>query len=368
PYKNVIGLGHILDAEGKKMSKSVGNVIDPWTMIDKYGVDTLRLWMYSVNQPGESKNFDEKTVLELHRQYFGLLYNVLAFYELYRDSELEKLKYEKSEDILDQWILAKLDELNTLCVVSLDKYKLLEPSRAIKDFIGDLSTWYLRRSRDRIKEGDKNAKQTLYFVLKNLAKIMAPFAPFSAEDIWQKLKIDTDAESVHLVEWPESFETNKEVVEKMEEVRKIVSLGLEARQKAGIKVRQPLLALRIKEYNLEKEYTKIIKDELNIKLVQTDPNFGEGIMLNTEISEELREEGNYRELVRAIQDIRKKEGLTPSDEIVLSLETNEAGKEVIQKFEIEIKKTVLASEIKIEKNTGEETKINDLIFKIAIEK
>ena len=368
PYKNVICLGHILDAEGKKMSKSIGNVIDPWTMIEKYGVDTLRLWMYSVNQPGESKNFDEKTVVELHRQYFGLLYNVLAFYELYRDVELEKLDYEKPDDILDQWILARLDELNVLCTKNLDKYRLLEPSRAIKDFISDLSTWYLRRSRDRIKEGDKSAKQTLYFVIKNLAKIIAPFAPFAADDIWIKLKTNNDRESVHLVEWPETLGMNEEIIEKMAEVRKIVSLGLEARQKVGIKVRQPLGALIIKKYELEKEYTKIIKDELNIKVVMTDPNLLEEVSLNTEMTEGLIEEGNYRELVRAIQDIRKKEGLTPSDVIILSLETNDEGKELVEKFEVEIKKTVLASEIKIEKKGGEEVKINDLVFKINVQK
>jgi len=368
PYKNVICLGHILDAEGKKMSKSIGNVIDPWVMIEKYGVDTLRLWMYSVNQPGESKNFDEKTVVELHRQYFGLLYNVLAFYELYRDKELEELEHEKSDDILDQWILARLDELNILCTTNLDKYRLLEPSRAIKDLIGDLSTWYLRRSRDRIKDGDKNAKQTLYFVLKSLVKMMAPFAPFASEDIWQKLKNENDEESVHLANWPETLGVNEEIIEKMAEVRKIVSLGLEARQKAGIKVRQPLGALVIKKYELEKEYTQILKDELNIKVVMTNPNLQDEVSLSTEMTEELVQEGNYRELVRAIQDIRKKEGLTPNDSIVLSLDTNDKGRELIEKFETEIKKTVLASIIKFEENNGEEIKINDLVFKISIQK
>ncbi len=367
-YKNVICLGLLLDAAGKKMSKSVGNVVDPWSMMDKYGVDTLRLWMYSVNQPGESKNFDEKTVLELHRQYFGLLYNVLAFYELYRDQELEKLEYKKSKNILDAWIIARLDELNVLTVENLDNYKLLEPTRAIKDFIGDLSTWYLRRSRDRIKDGDKEAKQTLYFVLKTLVKIMAPFAPFTAEDIWLKLKNDNDSESIHFVEWPEFDTRNREVVEKMEEVRRIVSLGLEARQKAGIKVRQPLGILTFKEYVLEKEYTAIIKDELNVKIIMTNPNLEKEIELDIKIDPKLKAEGNYRELARAIQDIRKKGELTPSDVITLILETSEDGKELVEQFKTEMKKTVLAKDIKFESNSGEETKINDLVFKITIQK
>ena len=370
PYKNVICLGHILDAQGKKMSKSIGNVIDPWMMIEKYGVDTLRLWMYSVNQPGESKNFDEKTVVELHRQYFGLLYNVLAFYELYRDRELEKLDYEKSDDILDQWILARLDELNILCITNLDKYRLLEPSRAIKDFIGDLSTWYLRRSRDRIKEGDKSAKQTLYFVLKNLAKIIAPFAPFAADDVWIKLRTNKDTESVHLVEWPMNLGANGEIAKKMNEVRKIVSLGLQTRQKAGIPVRQPLASFLVKidSEKLSNEFLELIKDELNVKEVIFDEKIEGEVLLDVKITEELKQEGNYRELVRAIQDIRKKEGLTPSDVIVLSLETNDKGKELVQKFGTEIKKTVLAKDVKLEQNNGEEIEINDLVFKISIQK
>src|SRR3989344_417885 len=192
--------------------------------------------MYSVNQPGESKNFDEKTVALLHRQVLGLLYNVLAFYELYRNVSLEPSAYRlKPTNVLDQWIIARLNELVKLTTDSLDNYKLLEPTRAIKDFIGDLSTWYLRRSRERIKEEIANpakedgARQTLYFVLKNLAKLMAPFAPFAAEDIWRKLRDEKDAESVHLTDWPLrkikifSFGTTK-VLKDMEAVRSIVTL------------------------------------------------------------------------------------------------------------------------------------------------
>ncbi|MFH1366224.1 MAG: class I tRNA ligase family protein, partial [Patescibacteria group bacterium] len=140
-FKNVICLGHLLDAKGKKMSKSLGNIVDPWEAMDKYGVDTLRLWMYSVNQPGESKNFDEKTVALLQQQVFGLLYNILAFYELYRDKNLEKNSRPRSKNILDIWILARLNELISESTKQMDNYKLLEPTRAIRDFIGDLSTW-----------------------------------------------------------------------------------------------------------------------------------------------------------------------------------------------------------------------------------
>jgi len=363
-YKNVICLGHLLDAQGKKMSKSLGNVVDPWTMIEKYGVDTLRLWMYSVNQPGESKNFDEKTVALLHQQVFGLLYNVLAFYELYRDKKLEKNDRPKSKNILDQWILARLDELNKLTIESLDNYKLLEPTRAIRDFIGDLSTWYLRRSRERIKEEDKDAKQTLYFTLITLAKVMAPLAPFSAEDIWLKLKSEKDTESVHLMEWPKVGKVDKKIIENMNIVRNIVSLGLEARQSAKIQVRQPLSELKVESIKLSSEYIELIKDELNVKEVSSGKEF----KLITTITAELKQEGNYRELLRAVQDMRKKMGLTPSDVITLSIEINEEGKKLVQKFESDIKKVVLASKIEFEENKGEQIKIDNLVFKVKIDK
>ena len=371
-YKNVICLGHLLDAKGKKMSKSIGNVVDPWIMMEKYGVDTLRLWMYSINQPGESKNFDEKTVALLYQQVLGLLYNVLAFYELYRDKNIEKNSKPKSKNILDQWILARLDELIEMTTKNLDDYKLLEPTRATRDFIGDLSTWYLRRSRDRVKEGDIEAKQTLYFVLKTLAKIMAPFAPFTAEDIWLKLKTKNDKESVHLEVWPKKkftislFSKLNQILENMKLVRKIVTLGLEARQKAGIKVRQPLAKLEVKDSKLNNKYLKLIKEELNVKEIIIAKNINENILLDIQITPELKQEGDYRELVRFLQDMRKKMSLTPSDVVSLVFETNNEGKKLIEKFETDMKKTVLVSKIEFKNNDGEEVKIDDLVFKVKI--
>ena len=371
-YKNVICLGHLLDAKGKKMSKSIGNVVDPWIMMEKYGVDTLRLWMYSINQPGESKNFDEKTVALLYQQVLGLLYNVLAFYELYRDKNIEKNSKPKSKNILDQWILARLDELIEMTTKNLDDYKLLEPTRATRDFIGDLSTWYLRRSRDRVKEGDIEAKQTLYFILKTLAKIMAPFAPFTAEDIWLKLKTKNDKESVHLEVWPKKkftislFSKLNQILENMKLVRKIVTLGLEARQKAGIKVRQPLAKLEVKDSKLNNKYLKLIKEELNVKEIIIAKNINENILLDIQITPELKQEGDYRELVRFLQDMRKKMSLTPSDVVSLVFETNNEGKKLIEKFETDMKKTVLVSKIEFKNNDGEEVKIDDLVFKVKI--
>ncbi len=375
-YKNVICLGHLLDSAGKKMSKSLGNIVDPWIMMDKYGVDTLRLWMYSVNQPGESKNFDEKTVALLHQQVFGLFYNVLAFYELYRDESLEKSEEPKSKNVLDIWILDRFDELVKLTTENLDNYKLLEGVRGLRDFIGDLSTWYLRRSRERIKEGNKEAKQTLYFVLKNLTKIMAPFAPFTADDVWLKLKNQDDVESVHLTKWPNSkfklFSFMKsDVLDRMETIRNIVTFGLEARQKAGIKVRQPLNKLEIIAEKLPEEYLEIIKNELNVKNIVYLLKIKIGITkvnLDTDITPELKQEGDFRELARSLQDMRKKLGLTPSDVISITFETNDEGKKLVQKFENDLRKTVLVSEIKFANNNGEEVKVDELVFKVKIAK
>jgi isoleucyl-tRNA synthetase len=370
-YKNVICLGHILDEKGKKMSKSLGNIVDPWMMIDKYGVDTLRLWMYSVNQPGESKNFDEKTVAELNNKVFNLLYNVLVFYELYRDKNLEKEEYKVSENILDQWIIARLNVLIENATKQLDSYKLLEPVRAIREFIDELSTWYVRRSRERLKNGDIEAKKTLYFVLKTLIKLMAPFTPFASEDIWQKLKNENDVESIHLVSWPgiQLPITNYQLlIDEMQEVREVVTLGLQSRQKAGIPVRQPLKQLQITNYKLPKEYEEIIKDELNIKEISNLDGEEKKVELDLSITEDLKQEGNYRELVRAIQDMRKKMGLNPNDVINFEIETSVEGQELINKFKTDLIKAVGAKEIKIKETTGAEIKIDGVSFIVNLVK
>ncbi len=365
-YKNVICLGLLLDSKGKKMSKSVGNIVDPWIMMDKYGVDTLRLWMYSVNQPGEPKSFDEKTVAEIHNKVFNLLYNVLAFYELYRDKNLETEEKIESNNILDKWIIAKLSELIKVVTDGLDSYKLLEPVRAIRDFIDELSTWYVRRSRERLKNGDKEAKKTLYFVLKKLITLMAPFAPFSSEDIWQKLKNDKDLESIHLVNWPSLFTADNILITEMQRVRDIVTLGLQARQKEGIPVRQPLSSLRVFGKNISNDYIDIIKDEMNIKEIIFEKGDELKVELDIFITPELKEEGNYRELVRAIQDLRKKKGLNPNDIVSINIQTNIEGQEFINKFAEELKKAVNAKEIGIKETNKTEIKIDKFIFKIDI--
>ncbi len=348
-YKNVICLGHILDKEGKKMSKSIGNVVNPWEMMDKYGVDTLRLWMYSVNQPGESKNFDERTVDELQKRVFNLLDNVYSFYELFRDKEVE-VEEVKSADVLDKWILARLDKLVSEMTDKLDNYKLMEPVRALREFVDDLSTWYVRRSRERIKEGNKEAKATLYFALKRVSTLLAPFAPFAAEDLYQKLRKDNDPLSVHLTEWPtlrqgsawqaatKMFGKNKdeEILGKMAETRRLVSLALEARQKANIKVRQPLQKLEVKTDALDEEYLQIIKDELNIKAVEINNSMEGDVLLDTNLTPELMEEGKMRDAIRVIQEWRKEQNLKPGE--IAQYTINDGQSDLFMKYAEEIKK------------------------------
>lgn len=339
-YKNVICLGHILDKEGKKMSKSIGNTVDPWEEIKKHGTDALRMWMYSVNQPGEAKNYDSETVGEINRRTFNILDNVLAFYELYRDKTLEIGELETSKDVLDKWILAKLSKLVGLSTSNLDKYKLLEPVRETREFIDDLSTWYLRRSRERIKSGDRGSKQTLYLVLKELSKLLAPFAPFYAEDLYQKLRGDSDEKSVHMESWPQersaSARQAQRLLDDMVETRRITSLGLEARSKANIKVRQPLSELQIKNKELGEEFLELIQEELNVKKVTVDKDIEEGVKLDTVITPKLEEEGRVREEIRKIQDWRREQGLKPGDKA--QYEVPEESKDLFQKHKDEIKR------------------------------
>jgi len=351
PYKNVICLGHLLDKDGKKMSKSIGNIVEPFEQMDTFGVDAVRWWMYSVNAPGENKNYDPKAVAEINNKVFNLFNNVLSFYGLYRDKDLEVQPLQKSENVLDSWIMARLSQTISEVTASLDAYDLFKPTRAIREFIDDLSTWYLRRSRDRIKDGDKEAKQTLYHVLKTTAQIMAPFAPFFSEYVWQKLKTPSQEESVHLSVWSTSTNIDLEAINNMQIVRNFCTAGNAFRKTKNLPIRQPLKLMKISYDGLSKELTSLIEEELNIKMVVVDLEIqpaGE-IYVDEEITPELKLEGEYRELVRTIQDMRKEKGLTPQDTITLTLP--EKYEDIVSSFGDDLKKTVGAKEVIVQ---GEE--------------
>jgi isoleucyl-tRNA synthetase len=373
PFEHVVTTGTVLATDGEKMSKSKNNFTDPWILFDKIGVDAIRFYLMSSQvMRGEDLNFSDKSVGEVASKIIGRLDNVVAFYELYRDKEIENKNYEQSQNVLDQWIIARMHQTIKEVTTHMESYDMALASRPFEGFIEDLSTWYLRRSRDRIKDADVGAKSTMYFVLKNLVKIMAPFTPFISEDVWQKLKGESDAESVHLALWPQvvelSFADEVKVIDSMTIARDIVTLGLEARQKAGIKVRQPLAKLLVNMEKLSTEYTEILQDELNVKNIEFIKGDENGVVLDTTITPELKKEGDYRELLRAVQDLRKVEGLNPSDVVVLYVHTEKEGKEIIEEFKADFMKTAGLSEIKMEKNSGLEVKVDELSFQIEIQK
>lgn len=315
-YKNVICLGHLLDKKGKKMSKSQGNVINPWEILSKYGADALRFWMYTVNEPGASKNFDEKVVDEIVKKNIGRLMNVLSFYELFRDSA-KHTPVNASAHILDRWISARLNTLVREVTQGLDAYQVDRAARPLAGFIDDLSTWYLRRSRERIKgESEKEKEEalaTLQYVLREFSKVMAPFMPFVSEQVYRA--VGGEKESVHLADWPRAVESTKEEEElliDMERARTIVSVGLEVRASANIKVRQPLQRATLREHFTE-EISVIIRDELNVKEISYNDAAADSVFLDTTITDELRLEGEVRDLIRAVQELRKKKGLKPGE-------------------------------------------------------
>lgn len=358
-YKNVICLGHILDAQGKKMSKSKGNVIDPFQMFEEYGADPLRWMLYSINQPGLPKRFDLKGMRDVQNRVFRMLWNSYSFFMTYAsvDKWEPRKESEPVHNLLDRWILSELQTLIKEVSESLEQYDVYGSTKKIESFIDNLSNWYIRRSRKRFwkparqmeggseDDSDKeSAYQTLYDVLVTLAKVMAPFTPFLSEEIYKNL---TGEESVHLADWPAADEAliDMKLNEDMRQVRDMVTLGLKLRADAKIKVRQPLGVSSIKQ-DMSGEMQEILSEELNIRGVIVDTTLDAVLVLNTEITPELRLEGEAREIIRAIQVGRKKAGFNVEDRIILRYQGKE---EVFEKFENEISKEVLATAV----NTGD---------------
>lgn len=328
PYKQVVVNGLILAEDGKKMSKRLKNYPELTEVLDKYGADALRYYlMSSPAVRAEDLAFSEKSLDEVAKKNLTRLENIVSFYELYAMGQSNKNT--PTKNILDHWIDTRLAQLVTNVTEGLEKYELDKASRPIADFIDDFSTWYLRRSRTR-----PEARPKLREVLLVLAKIMAPFTPFIAEDIYRRLR--GDKESVHLEEWPKPEKVDRKLLDEMEKTREIVSLALEARSKANIKVRQPLLELRLKIQDLGVEYLDIIKDELNVKSVVVDKTLTEEIFLNITLTPELEEEGKIRDAIRTVQEWRKEKKLKPGEKA--RYEVSEQDKEFFNKHANEIKK------------------------------
>jgi isoleucyl-tRNA synthetase len=367
-FKNVIVNGIVLAEDGKKMSKRLKNYPDPMDILEKYGADAMRY--YLVSSPvmhAENLNFSEEGVRDVYNKIVNTLWNVFSFYEMFAEEATSNEQRATSNNVLDEWILAKLQVLVCEVEENMKAYKLAEASRPIMDFILDLSQWYVRRSRDRFKGDDEKDKQfalaTLKEVLLTLSKVMAPFTPFVAEKIYQGVTGSED--SVHLEMWPDVNEElrmqNAELLSDMELVRKMVETGHSLRKEAKIKVRQPLQKLTI-DKKLSDGLKEIIAQEVNVKEILV----GDKIELDTEITPELKKEGLMREIVRAINQIRKEKGLTREVKVKVEYKTeSQELKQVFEEFNEDLKKLVLASSLEEGKGDSE-VEINDSKISLSV--
>lgn len=442
PFKSCIVLGHVNDKDGIKMSKHKGNVVDPWSVLDKQGADAVRWYFYTSSAPWLPSRFAPEIVSEVQRKFLGTLWNTYAFFVLY--AEIDKYNpslYDIANvklSVMDRWILSELNTLIDFVDKGLDKYNITDTSRAIEKFTDNLSNWYVRRCRERFWGSDMSedkiaAYTTLYTALTTLAKLAAPFVPFITEQIYGNLVLPFYKNvpvSVHLTSFPvcDKAFIDTQLGETMDRVINIVSLGRTARNACAIKNRQPLSELFIradKFDSLPEEYLDILKEELNVKKIafisdssgfasyeikpqlrtlgpkygpligkirehlaqcdssalvnavrkgetvtvsidntlvafkeedllisdknkegyQTVSEKGITVILNTELSQELIQEGLMRELVSKIQTMRKESGFNVTDHIVVTYSCGEKLAEVIEKYKSEIMQDTLADSI-----------------------
>ena len=440
PYKNVIVLGHVQDENGQKMSKSKGNAVDPFDALNKYGADAIRWYFYINSAPWLPNRFHGKAVVEGQRKFMSTLWNTYAFFVLYANIDnFDATKYTLNYDklpVMDKWLLSKLNTMVKTVDADLGSYKIPEAARALQEFVDDMSNWYVRRSRERFwakgMEQDKiNAYMTLYTALVTVAKAAAPMIPFMTEDIYQNLvrSIDADApESIHLCDYPEVNEAwiDKDLEANMEELLEIVVLGRACRNTANIKNRQPIGTMYVKaEKAMDKFYTDIIADELNVKEVKfaddvesfisysfkpqlrtVGPKYGKllngirtalsevdgtaamkelrdngvlvldidgnrvelaeedllietaqsegyvtetdgetSVVLDTNLTPELIQEGFVREIISKVQTMRKEAGFEVMDKIIVFAKDNDKIMDIMKANQDEIKREVLAENI-----------------------
>ena len=441
-FLNCIVLGHVQDKEGRKMSKHIGNVVDPWVLLDNQGADAVRWYFYTSSMPWLPNRFSAEAVSESQRKYMGTFWNTYAFYILYADIDnFDPTRHKLVRENLtpmDRWILSRLNTLMGRVEAYLDELKMTEAGREMQDFMDDLSNWYVRRCRERYWGKDMTADKeaaymTLYTVLKTMALISAPFTPFMSETMYQNMvrTVDKSApESIHLCDWPKKDESfiDPELEANMAAVLDIVVLGRSARNAANIKNRQPVAAMYVQGKALPDMYISIIADELNVKevkfvddassfisyrvkpqlktlgprygkllpkinqylagegvgnavvaahnrgesykfdidgteislaaedvLVSTEENAGFvtvtehdlSVVLDTNLTPELIEEGFVREIVSKVQTMRKEAGFEVTDHIVLSHHGNSLIEGIFARHGAEIAADTLADSIKL---------------------
>jgi len=380
PTKTIFGYATVVDEKGEEMHKSKGNAIWFDDAVEEIGADVMR-WMYAKQNPVSNLRFGYNVAQEIKRKLL-VLWNSYTFYNTYA-SEIESCSgVPNPKNILDKWILSKLNNLIEKVTKSLDIYDTYKASLVIENFfINDLSLWYIRRSRKRFHSTDESqdAVSTLYFVLLSLDKLIAPIMPFFAEEVYLKLKTKDMPESIHLCDWPKSEKEliDLELEKDMDNIRNVVALALSERSNSGIKIRQPLSSLKINSNEAEEKIKnnqsllELIKDELNVKNIIFDSKIKKQIELDTTITEKLKQEGNLREIVRQIQNLRKKLGFTPKDKIIIYTEgewdgfLKENKKNILLSTKAENIKEVIPDEILDSKKT---MKINEKEIHLAIKK
>lgn len=317
PFKNCIVLGHVNDKDGIKMSKHKGNVVDPWTVLDKQGADATRWYFYTTSAPWLPSRFHADAVSESQRKFMGTLWNTYAFFVLYAEIDKFNPTEHKLEDqkltIMDRWILSCLNTLIKTVDDGLDQYKITETSRAIGEFVDNLSNWYVRRSRERfwgseMSKSKEAAYTTLYTVLSTLSKILAPYTPFMAESMYRNLvcNFDKDApESVHLCSFPVADERyiDKNLEDGMGDVLKLVVLGRAARNASNLKNRQPLAKLFYNgRYELSDDLKELVENELNVKSVEVSGD--NNVFVSYDLKPQLRTLGpKYGALLGKIREV-----------------------------------------------------------------
>ncbi len=336
--ENTLTTGTILAEDGNKMSKSKKNYPDPMLLINEYGVDSLRLYlMSSTVMKSENLNFSEREVSDIRKKVFLIWWNMFAFYKLYakKDSKVSLTEVPTSDDVMDKWVLSRLNTLIKDVTEYMDDYNLIKASRELMNFVDELSTWYLRRSRDRLRNSSSPSLTVFGYVLVKLSQLFAPITPFFSETMWHNL-VD-DKTSVHHTDWPIVDENliHKTLEDKMDNVRKVVEKTLSLRSEAGIKVRQPLAKITcfVTGDSPKENLLEVLADEVNVKKVEWKRTTETlRVILDTDLTDELKSEGDARELMRNIQKLRKKAGLQVNDAITVEVP------EWPKKWETEIEK------------------------------